>query len=44
MLFNHLERLIIIFNQLGLLCQFKELLMRAKFVNRLYAILFCVGG
>lgn len=33
MLFNHLERMIIIFNQVELLCQFKELLMRNKFVN-----------
>lgn len=42
MLFNHLERLKIIFNQLGLLCQFKELLMRVKFVNSLWAAFFCV--
>lgn len=34
MLFNHLERLIIISNQLGSLSQFKGLLMRTKFVNR----------
>lgn len=44
MLFNHLKRLKIIFNQLGLLCQFKELLMRAKFVNSLWAAFFCGRG